>query len=208
MPDAVKKRAYVSSKRQAKAGETRARILAAASQMFLDSGFARTSTAAIARAAGTSEANVFAVFGSKAELLLQVVFEHVRNDPGFSMGDLARWQAHIGAEHRDSAVAELARLVRAVHDRSWRIRAVAAGAAASDEVVREAVARGAQRRYDDAVWFVREVLQVPGNRVTETADALWTLVNVENYRLLVLGRGWSGEQFEIWLARMLAAALP
>lgn len=208
MPEIVKKRAYVSPKRQAKAAETRARILAAASGIFLDLGYGRATTAAIAKAARTSEANVFAVFGSKAELLLQVVFEHVRNHPNFSMGDLARWDGLIGVDRRAAAVAEAAALVRRIHERSWRIRAVAAAAAHDDDDVREAVARGAQRRHDDCVWFTREVLAVPEVRLDETADAMWALINVENYRLLVLGRGWAPERYERWLAAMIGAALP
>ncbi|MDJ0459666.1 helix-turn-helix domain-containing protein [Arthrobacter sp. NQ7] len=207
MHQTVKKRPYVSPKRQAKAAETRARTLAAASQMFLDAGYARTSTAAIAKAARTSEANVFAMFGSKAELLLQVVFEHVRNDPTFSMGDPARWQGLIGKDRRALATAELTALVRRAHDRSWRIRTVAAAAAPDDDTVREAVARGAQRRHDDCLWFVLEVLAVPEDRLEETADALWVLTNVENYRLLVLDRGWAPERYEQWLAAMISAAL-
>jgi len=205
--ETVKKRPYVSPKREAKAAETRARTLAAASQMFLDAGYGRTSTASIAKAARTSEANVFAMFGSKAELLLEVVFEHVRNDPTFSMGDLTRWEWLIGRDRRALATTELTTLVRRAHDRSWRIRAVAAAAAHDDDTVREAVARGAQRRHDDCVWFVLEVLAVPEKRLEETADAIWALINVENYRLLVLDRGWAPERYERWLAAMIGAML-
>lgn len=208
VPDPVKKRAYVSPKRQAKAAETRARILAAASEMFLEAGYGRTGTAAIAKAARTSEANVFAVFGSKAELLLQVVFDHVRNDPDFSMGDPARWEGLIGVSRRRAATAELSRLVSRVHHRSWRIRAVAAAAAQDDDTVRAAVARGAQRRHQDCAWFVREVLAVPDDEVSGAADAMWALINIENYRLLVHERGWTSVQYEHWLARMITAALP
>lgn len=207
MPETVKKRPYASPKRQAKAAETRARTLAAASRMFLDAGYGRTSTAAVAKAARTSEANLFAMFGSKAELLLQVVFEHVRNDPSFSMGELGRWEGLIGRDRRSLATAELTALVRRAHERSWRIRAVAAAAAHDDDTVREAVAHGARRRHDDCVWFVREVLAVPEDRLEETADAVWALINVENYRLLVLDREWAPERYERWLAAMIGAAL-
>lgn len=208
VPDPVKKRPYVSPKRQAKAAETRARILASASKMFLELGYGRTSTAAIANAARTSEANVFAVFGNKAELLLQVVFEHVRNNPDFSIGDLARWEGLIGVGRRSAAIAELSRLVSRIHDRSWRIRAVAAAAAHDDDTVRKAVARGARRRRQDCAWFVREILAVPDDEVSATADAVWALINIENYRLLVRERRWTPQRYEQWLIRMIEAALP
>ena len=64
MPGRVKKRTYGSPARQAKAAATRARIIDAAARLFLERGYARTSTAAIGKAAQTSEASVFAVFGA------------------------------------------------------------------------------------------------------------------------------------------------
>lgn len=204
----VKKRAYVSPTRQAKAADTRERILAAASEMFLANGYVKTSTASIAKAARTSEANLFAVFGSKAEVLLQVVYDHIRNAPDFPMEDATLWQSFLGPDNRAAAMTRLAEVVRQVHDRSWQIRAVVADAAPADDTVREIAERGASRRHDNCRWFAREVLDLPEGQRERTADAIWALINVENYRLLVLSRGWSTAQYEVWLASMLRASLP
>lgn len=203
-----KKRAYTSPTRRAKAARTRARILAAASEKFLAHGYVQTSTASIARAAGTSEANVFAVFGSKAELLFQVTVHHIRNAPDFPMGDLTRWQGLVGADRRDAAAARMAEVVRDVMDRSWRIRAVVAAASSADDAAREIAKRGANTRHDGVLWFAREVLELPEGQREPAADVIWTLINVNNYRLLVLDRGWSSEQYQRWLESMLMAALP
>lgn len=67
--------------------------------------------------------------------------------------------------------------------------------------------RGAQRRHRDVTWFVEEVLQLPAEQQPATTDAIWALINVQNYRLLVLERGWPGERYEAWLARMLGAVV-
>lgn len=202
------KRTYTSPTRQAKAAETRARILAAASEKFLADGYLQTSTASIATAAGTSEANVFAVFGSKAELLFQVTVDHIRDAPDFPMGDLTRWEGLVGATRREAAVERLAGVVREVMDRSWRIRAVVSAAAVADEAARAIAERGADTRHDGALWFAREVLELPQGQREPAADAIWTLIGVDNYRLLVLDRGWSSEQYQRWLESMLMAALP
>jgi TetR/AcrR family transcriptional regulator of autoinduction and epiphytic fitness len=208
MADPVKKRPYSSPARAAKAAETRARILAAASEKFLADGYARTSTASIARAAGTSEATVFAVFGSKAELLWEVVIHDIRNTPNFPMGDLGLWQGLVGADRRDAAVQRMAAGVRGVMDRSWRSRAVVAAAATVDDAVREIVRRGAQGRHGGALWVVREVLEIPEAEAGRVADAFWTLMSVDNYTALVLDRGWSSDEYEAWLAAMMRACLP
>jgi hypothetical protein len=36
---------------------------------------------------------------------------------------------------------------------------------------------------------------------------VWTLISPEVYRMLALERGWSGRQYERWLADILTAAL-
>ena len=53
---------------------SRARLLAAAKELFSRSGFEQTSTSAVARQAGTSESQLIRYFGSKAGLL-DAIFE-------------------------------------------------------------------------------------------------------------------------------------
>lgn len=207
MPDDVKKRRYVSPARQAQARATRARIIDAATQLFLEAGYARSSTAAIAAAAGTSEASVFAVFGSKADLLVAVVRDHVVRDRDFPLQKHPAWRPLAAQPDKRPALDAMARVVRRAHDRSWRLLAVAAAAGQDDPAVAEAVRRGADSRHEDVGWFVREVLGVPEPDAGRATDAAWTLVSVENYRHLVVERSWPPERYEAWLASMLAAVL-
>src|SRR5918998_1071023 len=62
-------RRYDSSGRQAAAAESRRRIVRAASDLFVEHGWAGTTVAAVAEAAGVSAPTVFAGFGSKVLLL-------------------------------------------------------------------------------------------------------------------------------------------
>ena len=68
MSDPVK-RGYASPLRTAQAQATRRRIVAAAADLFVTSGFAGTSVDAIAEAAGVSRKTVFTTVGGKTELL-------------------------------------------------------------------------------------------------------------------------------------------
>jgi AcrR family transcriptional regulator len=207
MPGPVKKRPYVSPARQAQAQATRARIIDAAARLFLDAGYARTSTAAIARAAQTSEASVFAVFGSKADLLVATVRDHVVRDSDFPLRDQPIWRALATQPDKTPALAAAARVVRRAHDRSWRLLAVVAAAAQDDSVVAQAHARAAQSRHDDCGWFVREVMGITGPEAGPKTDEVWTLISVENYRHLVVERSWPARRYEHWLSTTLATTL-
>lgn len=203
----VKKRAYVSLARQAKAAATRARIIDAASTLFLAAGYGRTTTAAIARAARTSEASVFAVFGSKAELLVAVVTDHVVRDGDFPLRRQPVWGAYATELEKTPAIEAFARVVRRAHDRSWRLLAIAAAAAQNDPAVAEVVGRGAEGRHADCGWFVREVIGITPSDAGRKTDEVWTLISVDNYRHLVVERSWPHEQYESWLSSMLAMTL-
>jgi TetR/AcrR family transcriptional regulator of autoinduction and epiphytic fitness len=207
MKEPVKKRNYVSPARRAKAEATRERIIDAATRLFLETGYSRTSTAVIAKAAKTSEASVFAAFGSKANLLVDVVLDRVGRDPDFPPRDQPAWQALAAASDKGPAFEAFARAVRRVHDRSWRLLAIAAAAAQDDPAVDEAVGRGAAQRRARAGWFVKEIIGIAGPDEDRKTDEVWTLISVENYRRLVVERDWPRKRYEAWLAAMLAATL-
>ncbi|MEO7430336.1 MAG: helix-turn-helix domain-containing protein, partial [Acidimicrobiales bacterium] len=59
------KRSYDSSRRRAQAAETRAVIVRAGCDLFIEQGYGRTTVADIARAAGVSVETIYASFGNK-----------------------------------------------------------------------------------------------------------------------------------------------
>ncbi len=207
MTEPVKKRKYVSPARQAKAEATRGRIVEAAAKLFLENGYGRVSTAAIAKAARTSEASVFAGFGSKAQLLVEIVYDRVGSDPEAPSRNREKWLALAADKDKTAAFKQFARVVRRFHDRSWRLLAIAAAAAQDDPTVAEVVWQGAEGRRARAAWFVREIIGITGKDAKRRTDEVWTLISVENYRRLVVERSWPPGQFEAWLASMLAATL-
>jgi hypothetical protein len=207
MAGPVKKRAYVSPRRQARAEATRARIIGAAAKLFLQLGYGNTSTAAIGRLANTSEATVFAVFGSKAELLVDVIGEHASRDPAFPLRESPIWRSFTTGQDTTAAMKEFARVVRGAHDRSWQLLALAAAAAHDDPTVATAVARGAAGRHADCGWLLQKVVGITESELNRKTDAVWTMISVEIYQRLVVDRSWPSEQYESWLAEMLTASL-
>ena len=71
-PDVPSARRYHAPQRAQAAAQTRARIRAAASALFVKQGYVATTIRDIARAAGVGERTVYAAFPSKADL-----FQHV-----------------------------------------------------------------------------------------------------------------------------------
>ena len=94
--------------RQARAAETRARILTAARQVFADRGYAAGTTNRIAEAAGLSVGSLYQYFPNKDAILVELVRDHI--DDGTDV-ILAAAEPYVTtpASERD-----LAALVRAV----------------------------------------------------------------------------------------------
>ena len=73
MPAKTAKRSYNSSRRTLQAAQTRDEVLRAASRLFSDTGWAGTTLAAIAAAAGVSVETIYKGFGSKKALLREAM---------------------------------------------------------------------------------------------------------------------------------------
>jgi len=72
-PAANERRAYRSARRQKQAAETRALVVAAATTLFAERGWATTGMRDVAKAAGVSVETVYANFRSKSDLLLTAI---------------------------------------------------------------------------------------------------------------------------------------
>src|SRR5690242_996033 len=76
----VNRRGYRSAVREEGARRTRQAVTRAAAELFTTQGFTATSLADVAARAGVARPTVFAVFGSKAALLAQVLDEALSGD--------------------------------------------------------------------------------------------------------------------------------
>jgi AcrR family transcriptional regulator len=80
MTEVKDKRKYFSAVREEQAVRTRARILDAASQLFLERGYARTTMKDIAAQADVARDTVHAIFGSKARVLAALIDQRLVPD--------------------------------------------------------------------------------------------------------------------------------
>jgi TetR/AcrR family transcriptional regulator of autoinduction and epiphytic fitness len=204
------KRSYSSVKRKAQARETRRSILDAAHELFVATGYAATTIQAIAERAGVAVQTVYAGFGSKRELLRQLIETTITgDDEPLPITERAEARA-IAAEADTRRRAELdAALSRSITERVAPIVRVAGEAAASDpELAAMLEAVKAARRHE--MIASAALLAGPnGLRVDqeEAAATLYVLYSPQVADMLMGDYGWSPERYEKWLARMILEAV-
>lgn len=200
------KRSYSSAKRAAQARETRRSILESAGELFVGTGYAATTIQAVAERAGVAVQTVYAVYGSKRELLRQLIESAITGDDE-AIPITERPEARAIADEPDaSRRAELdAALSRSITERVAPIVRVAAEAAASDPELAAMMdaMRAARRR--EMIASAKIVAGPDGLRtgLEEAAATLYVLYSPAVADMLVGDYGWSPQRYEKWLARMI-----
>ena len=213
MSEGVKsRRPYDASNRQQQARASRSRVLATATRMFEERGYADTTMPAVARAAGVSPQSVYKAFGNKPGLLKAVFDDAMAGDdePQTMMQREALTRVREEPDPRE----KLRRYGRFVADTAPRhvpIQLVAHAAAGSDPDAAAIWDQLCAERLHGMTLFARGLAEHLRDDVTvdDARDLLWAHNSPELYDLLVNARGWSPEKFGRWLsASLIAAMLP
>ncbi|SFW91305.1 TetR/AcrR family transcriptional regulator [Amycolatopsis australiensis] len=211
MADPVKRR-YDTSRRQEQARENRRRILAAASGLFREKGYAGTAMPEVAKAAGVAVQTVYKAFASKAVLLKAVFDVTVAGDdediPIAGRDFIAAIQAEPDAARKIEMYLEhLAGSAPAV----WPVQLLARDAAAADPGAAEVWAQMRQEMLTAMTYFSADLMATgqikPGLTAEDVRDVLWTYHAPEQYELLCLERGWSPERYGKFLRDAIVAAI-
>ncbi len=195
-------RVYRSELRARQARDTRARIVSAAAGLFASQGYQATTIAAIAREAGVSAETVKAT-AAKAELLI-AAFE-VTFSGSEAAESITETQVGTGViDMPDDAFLDAAiRQITLANSRGHALWTVLLGAALSDPVVDEALARILGNRRADLARFVDELLRRGIAQPTADADAaaaaISFLISPESYQQLVAQSGWTETQYTAWV---------
>jgi AcrR family transcriptional regulator len=197
-------RRYDTSLRRRQAQNTRHAVIEAATALFSERGWS-VGIRDIARSAGVSVETVYANFGSKAELLGQVLdIAVVGDEEPVAMAGRASFAALGSGSTADRAQAA-AELNTAVNVRTAGIQRAFREAAAADPdlAVRLQEARNRQRGDVHQAGAL-----VAGRPLTQSeADGLWAVVSVEVFELLTGSAGWSEADYQNWLAGAISRLL-
>ncbi|MFB4304750.1 TetR/AcrR family transcriptional regulator [Actinomadura sp. GTD37] len=206
------KRRYDSARRREQAGQTRQAILDAAGRLFVDPGYAATPLTAVAAEAGVAIQTVYAVFGSKRNLLSQLVDVTIAGDDEPTALPDRPFAAEIRAltDPRDK-LARYARHLYRTHARQAEVMIALAGAATADPDAAAIWRKNTEDRRRGMTMFATELAATgrlrPDHDVESAADVLFLAMDVTNYDWLVRERGWTPERFQNWYVDTVAAAI-
>lgn len=202
-------RSYVSPRRAAAADATHAAILEAAKAEFENRGWAGTTLASIAAAAGVSPKTVQARFGTKPKLLAATVNHAIRGDSagqsaGRSGGRRPSAREVEAAPDAAAALARHAAMATAINLRAAGLAGVVeAAAAAGDPAVQALWSRMQDNMRFGVAWAARLFLAKPGVRSDLTPDEAETIVQVAmawgTHRTLAVERSLAPDQIERWV---------
>ena len=211
MPD-VKPLTPEPPPRRARAQATQWRIVKAAFALFCEHGYAGTTMAQIAEAAGVAVQTVYFTFHTKAAVLSRAYdFAVMGEDEPLLPWDQPWYRAMVAT---DDVVEALRHLVSGVGDITRRLTplyVVASGSAAGDPEVAAVVDRHERWRVDgyrDMVGILQAKSPLRAELTPERAnDLLLLYAGMDVYHALVEGRGWSHDEWAAWTRSTLSLQL-
>jgi AcrR family transcriptional regulator len=187
------RRRYSSQLRAAQASRTRAQVLAAATACFEGSGWSGTTVATIAKRAGVAVETVYSAFGSKKELLRNVIDVAVVGDTEpVPLAERAVF-ARLGEGTREARLDAGIEMLTDIHERIAKLWRTVNEAAASDPEIDEWRQRWEDGRRLDTRRSIELILGEPVDDVV--LDVLWGILSHEFYALVVFDRGLDRRQY-------------
>ncbi|HLM18444.1 MAG TPA: helix-turn-helix domain-containing protein [Acidimicrobiia bacterium] len=197
---------------QARTRLARRAVVDAARELFLERGYAATTVEAISALADVPPATLYRLFASKLGILKALLDQSIAGDDA-PVAVAARPDVAPLFEEPDpiALLAGFAGVTTAINERTNDLHRVLVGAAESDPAAAELLAeirdqRGRGQRQIARTLSRRRVLQ-PRLTAREAEDRVHALMSPEVYRLLVVDRDWSPEQYRTWLTATLAQQL-
>ena len=193
------------SLREAQIAQTEERIIAAATELFLENGYVPTTLEAVAKRAEVAARTVYVRFGTKAALFKRVVDVAIVGDtqPVDVLGrDWA--QAGMTAPTAAERIAASAATGRQIMQRTGALFAVAQQAAAVEPLIAEFWQQGReQSRHAQAMFWTRmadDGLLGPAIDLDWLIDTAALLAAAETYLLITRMTSWDLDTYQNWLA--------
>ena len=208
-----RKRKYDSTRRKARAGETRLRILDAAHALLLERGYAGATMEAIAAKADVASETIYAVFKNKRRLVLHLLNVLSATPAEEKVPMPERAGPRLVSQERDQR-RQLQMFARYVANNLQGVAVISEImniAARAERDMDSLMQRLSQQRWDHMGLLVRQVAAngplKDGMDAAAATDLVWILTSPEVFLLTRRDRGWSKEKYIRWLADTLAQAL-
>jgi AcrR family transcriptional regulator len=203
---ASEKRNYNSNTRKEKARLTRSKMLATAKSLFEKRGYDKTTIDQIAEKSKVSKPTVFALFKSKLGILRAIMDECF---PPSEHASLVEKTEHENCPKKRLAIA--AELARNIYDAEIHQSNLLQSACILSPEFKKLQNEKEQRRYQRLASPLKKMhaenLLKDDLKTTKALDIFWALTGRDMYRLLVIDRDWTSDDYEQWLAETLATTL-
>ncbi len=201
-----KKRTYNSENRNAQAAQTRNRILESARQLFQSAGFECVTIEQLAQAAEVSTPTIYSLFQSKRGVLFALMDEALPTEQFNALVEESKQEK--SAKKRLMITAKIA---RQLYDSERAQIDIFQGASVLAPEFKEQQKEREQRRYLRQEEYVKTLMKdkalLNGLSLSQARDILWAFTGRDIYRMLVIERGWTSEEYEKWLAQLLIKTL-
>jgi AcrR family transcriptional regulator len=213
LSDGSSSRGYDSPLRREQAQATQRRIVDAAYRLLLAQGYAATTMAGVAAAAGVSPQTVYKAFGTKAALVKRVYdVTLIGDDEPVPLAQRPDVKAANENPDPRAYLAWYADLGRTLMERlAPLLTVILAGARAGEAELAELLTTMNGERLFGATMAAKRVEALgalrPGLSVAAASDVIWTLNSLEVWDLLVTQRGWTPRAYSAWVGRAMAAGV-
>ena len=210
MPEVNRPRRYDARRRRDQARETRVAVIESAQQLFLANGYATTTVASVAAAAGVSVETVYKAFGGKPGLV-RAIRDHALTGDGPVPAEQRSDELQAGEPDPYAIIRAWGQLTAEVSPQVAPILLLIRDAALTDPDMarlRQELDHGRLIRMTHNAHTLHDRGQLrPSVTLHEAADTMWTYTSPELFELLVLRRGWSPTQLGRFVTDALTAAL-
>jgi len=209
MSERVKRR-YDSSRRREQARENHRRILAAATTLFVERGYGRTTVADVAAACGVAVETVYAAFGNKITLLHRAWDVAVGgDDEDLALLDRPELRAVLAEPDLPARLTRHATTNTAIMRRTAPLHLAVRAAAAGDPAAAALLAEIDGQRLASMAVHARAAAATGRLAVDEAEcrDVLFATTDGTLWHCLVARQGWSDERYAAWLAGLWTALL-
>ena len=201
-----KKRIYNSKRRQSQAAITRGRILNCARSLFQSHGFEGVTIEQLAQAAEVSMPTIYALFQSKRGVLRALMDEALPPDEFESL--VRKFSQETSANERLATTAQIA---RQLYDAERAQMDIMRGATLIGSEFKALEQERERRRYKRQEKSIKKMMDenalASHLKLSQARDILWAFTGRDMYRLFVIERGWTSDEYEKWLTQWLEMAL-
>ncbi len=197
---------------QARTRLARAAVVSAARQLFLERGYGATTVEAISEAADVPAATVYRLFSSKHGILKALLdVSIVGDDDDVPMADRPQVRSLLGDQEPAEQLAGFVDVAVQVSSRVAPLYQILVSAAGTDPDAAVLLDELTRQRQQGQRVIARSLARAralrPGLRERDAAFIIHALLSPEQYRLLVVDRGWTEVRYRRWVADLLLAQL-